>query len=294
MSATASRFILASLAAGSFVMLGSASAHAQSALAGAQTFIDETALAYPDGGIVAKSDPNYPSNPPVPIGGYDCDPETFYDPDPTLTCIDANAAGSPSIINWSDYYGRTVGASFFTLSLLRGRGWTTSNIICAWNQGGSPNSSQYYGLINSQTGFQRITNVRSIQPDDIIVIGPTSDYNGHTMIVKEAPSILTTPIKPFVTGTQQFRVTILDSTSTAHGCGDARWVGPCPPLTGGNTNGGAGQGNMRIYANAAGDLVGYTWSLTSSNTSYYAQVPTGSYGVRPYSVGRVALVFGCY
>jgi hypothetical protein len=88
---------------------------------------------------------------------------------------------------------------------------------------------------------------------------------------------------PRYSGTKQYAVPIIDSTNSSHGCNtaypDSRWTGTC---TGGYGGSGIGTGYIRVYTDSmTGILLGYTWSVTASTTSYYSP------STRPYRVGRL-------
>ena len=75
-----------------------------------------------------------------------------------------------------------------------------------------------------------------------------------------------TASSPLITGTTQYEVLVNDSSASYHGTTDTRYK----TEAGGKNDSGAGRGVMRLYADAAGDVVGYTWS-TSKNSIYYNQ-----------------------
>ncbi|WP_437961533.1 hypothetical protein WME76_19070 [Sorangium sp. So ce119] len=167
----------------------------------------------------------------------------------------------------------------------------------------SPTSAYYFDILNSspalgaaagiETYFRRITRAADIQKGDVLVIDQKIEYNpvteedeivyaGHTVIITGAPREILPQVNPRYSGTKQYAVPIADSTEVAHGCNaaypDSRWSGPC---TGGYMTPGAGTGYMRVYTDSlTGILLGYTWSVTSSMTSYYS--PSN----RPFRIGR--------
>jgi hypothetical protein len=133
-----------------------------------------------------------------------------------------------------------------------------------------------------ETYFRRVTSVTAIQRGDIMAIGATDTYAGHTLIVTGPPTEISPQVMPIYSGTKQWALPIADSTNTAHGCNpaypDTRWRGQC---IGGYMVAGAGTGYIRLYTDAlTGVALGYTWSVTSSSSSYYA--PSN----RPYRIGR--------
>jgi hypothetical protein len=253
MSRSATSLAVASLAAGSLIMLGSATASAQTQ--------DHTDVAL-----------NF-----------------------VATAI-VNEWGSPCVIDWtvSPPTGTSKGACFFNLVLKRARGYQNRDLLAMWGST-SPGSTEYFDIIDSsplvgasapvpETHFRKLARATQIQKGDIIAIGATDVYSGHLAIVTgPAVDITSARIMPNYSGTKQYAVPIVDSSNTSHGCNasypDSRWRGPC---TGGYMDPGAGTAYMRFYTDSlSGALLGFTWSVTSSTTSYYSP------STRPYRIGRL-------
>ncbi|WP_437873643.1 hypothetical protein [Sorangium sp. So ce363] len=257
---------VASLAAASFITLASASASAKGAEDWALEFID-----------------NAVSN------EWGTDPECF--------------------MNWDDadqsvaWTGMTKGACFFTLSLQKAMGYAQQDIYAMWGKN-SPSSDYYFDIVNEspkvgatptgfETYFRRVERAVDIQKGDVFTIGAvpvvnpdgtTGTYPGHTMIIIGAAQEILPQINPRYSGTKQYAVPIADSTSSEHGCDgkykDSRFSGTC---NNGDMAEGAGTGYVRVYTDSfSGILLGYTWSVTASTTSYYSP------SKRPYRIGRLA------
>ncbi|HMJ12460.1 MAG TPA: hypothetical protein VK524_13640, partial [Polyangiaceae bacterium] len=127
-----------------------------------------------------------------------------------------------------------------------------------------PNAATYHDAIENQTNFTRITRVTAVQPGDLIAIEydppPAGlDTSGHIAIVHSAP-VLRTASLPIVPSTTQYDVMVVDSSASCHGSADTRYS---------RTDGGAGRGTLRLYADASGNVAGYAWS-TFSNSVYYS------------------------
>lgn len=273
MSRRTTSLAVASLAAASFIMLGSASASAKDHADWALDFIDSSA-----------------SNEFAGTGE-----QCFMTwEEPQVLSVDEVTVEVPA---WS---GRTKGACFFTLSLQKAMGYSEKDILANFGAR-SPTSDYYFDMINASPAvgappglfdsyFRRVNRALDIQKGDVLAIGATSTYAGHTVIIAGPAKEIFPQILPRYSGTRQFAVPIVDSTSSSHGClapaadpekdySDSRWDGPC---TGGNMEAGAGTATMRLYADSiTGYLLGYTWSVTSSTTSYYSPM------TRPYRVGRL-------
>lgn len=219
----------------------------------------------------------------APAMAYDHDvwADTFISAPPAL-----NVIGAGCTIDWVTMEGHTTaGAGFFTASLKKAMSWASTDVLAHWGAS-CPASTTYFSAIGAGTYFTQIAKAADIQVGDVIVINAGSGYGGHTMIVDELPIVITHAITPLFAGTTQWKVPIMDSTSTAHGCTDTRWAGTCVPLAG-SMDPGAGRGSIRLYTDTGtGNLLGYTWSVTASNTSYYSPL------VRPYRVGRLTGLMG--
>ncbi len=185
-----------------------------------------------------------------------------------------NVYGSnPSYILWNGTASeaRTVCATFATLLLKRTYSYTDT-YFSNWFGSSSPNAADYHDTIKLQKGFQRITNVSQIQPGDFLAIkyyDPNATSTGHVML---AASVATSRVatSPIVTGTTQYQITVIDSSQSYHGSTDTRYP----------SGQGIGQGVFRIYTDAAGTIVGYTWSLFSDSLFYTPDV-------RDLVVGRI-------
>lgn len=212
----------------------------------------------------------------------------------TATVNDWAPSTTPCAINWtSPPSGATRGACFFSLILKRARGYADRDLMALWHSP-SPTSGAYFDFIDDsptvgspaptvETYFRKITRATQILKGDILAMGQTDTYAGHTVIIMGPAQEILPQIQPIYSGTKQYAVPIADSTNTSHGCNgaypDSRWEGPC---TGGYFDPGAGTGYMRVYTDSlSGVLIGFTWSVTSSLTTYYSP------STRPYRIGRL-------
>jgi len=188
---------------------------------------------------------------------------------------------SPTYIYWVEnqavrYENSTVCNTFLTKVLQQAYAWDDAHMR-TWMGSSSPLAATYHDKIDTEaTGWTKITKVTSIVPGDIIAVKylDGSSVSGHVMIAEDAP-FLRIATKPFIANTSQYEVDILDSTSSPHGTADTR------VLANGTTDTGAGRGTIRIYADAAGAITGYTWS-TSTGSAYYTP------NLRHLVVGRLS------
>lgn len=127
-----------------------------------------------------------------------------------------------------------------------------------WFNKNRPTAARYHDAIVAQKGFVQLQSVRELRPGDLIAIKyPQPNKNtGHIMLVAEAPEKIPAR-QPFVEGSEQWSVTVIDSAESGHGPTDTRHKKGLR----GKDKDGLGQGVFRIYATPEGQILGYSWSL---------------------------------
>lgn len=197
-----------------------------------------------------------------------------------LTVSRQNVYGSnPSYIKWNGTasQARTVCGTFITNLLLHSYNLTTKTFT-QWMGSTSPYPDTYHAAIVAQNHFTQIKNLQQVQPGDLIAIKYTDgNVTGHTMLVDGAPRPQSA-MKPVVSGTTQYALTVIDSSSSNHGATDTRVKSPS------TTGNGIGRGDIRIYVDASLKPVGYSWS-NESGSPYYAMTQ------RPMAIGRIDLAY---
>jgi hypothetical protein len=145
---------------------------------------------------------------------------------------------------------------------------------------GRPQAKDYYDLISGEEGFKRIESVAEVLPGDIIAVKYLpghvmlgSENTGHLMLVDARPVSRKSDTRPIVDGTKQWEVTVIDSSKSPHGKNDTRYGED------GSKRDGVGRGVFRLYSNAQGKPVGFSWSIEGSSNFYDASK-------RPIVVGR--------
>lgn len=135
----------------------------------------------------------------------------------------------------------------------------------------SPKSYIYVSAIKHHIGFtQQLTRLADVQPGDIASRWEVGTDEGHTMMVvgvnpasaKAYPMTSTDAnFVPAIAGATYTEVTVLDSSASGH-TNDTRMI-----TYNGATelSGGLGIGVMGVFTNAAGEIIGHTWSLPTSN-----------------------------
>ncbi len=144
----------------------------------------------------------------------------------------------------------------------------------AWDDTASPNPWEYLALIDQGKGFaMKVTNIRHSKPGDIISIHYIGETSGHTAILVDlhleeafAYPVQGNNLNPDLAGTHFYRMTILDSTRSPH-ANDTREftvIDDDDNPTDYEIHG-AGIGDMGIFLDTHGKIVGHTWDLSPSN-----------------------------
>ncbi len=126
-----------------------------------------------------------------------------------------------------------------------------------WFDSHRPTARRYHDAIAAQKGFVQMQSVRELRPGDLIAIKYLNqkENTGHIMIVDEPPQRMKAK-KPLVDGSEQWAVTVIDSSESGHGPTDTRHKkGP-----NGKDHQGLGRGVFRLYATQQGKITGFSWS----------------------------------
>jgi hypothetical protein len=193
-----------------------------------------------------------------------------------------NYYGDPGTVLWKGENGLTSSKNRTRcaplLTQLLKKSYNTDTV--GWLGCTSPHAATYHDAIEVEDGFELIESIADVKPGDIIAIEYLDEdcYNltcggysgcsttGHVAIVLEAP----TPrveTSPFVKGTEQYSVRVIDSSANPHGVYDTRYQAESNNWD----DRGVGRGRMRLYVDADDPdqpIVGYTW-CTSTGSTYY-------------------------
>jgi hypothetical protein len=82
-----------------------------------------------------------------------------------------------------------------------------------------------------------------------------TDNTGHVMLAEGFPKHRKST-EPFVDGTEQWDIEIIDSSKTGHGPNDRRHHSGAN----GKDHDGLGRGLLRLYATPEGKIAGFSWS----------------------------------
>jgi hypothetical protein len=175
------------------------------------------------------------------------------------------------------YESRTDCSGFLNNLLERSYGLTHDDFE-TWLGKRRPLAVEYFDAILQEHDFRRITNEADVRPGDVIAIRyppGTNENTGHIMLVADVPRQRKSS-KPEIETTEQWEVSVIDSSESGHGKTDTRRKAD------GTFGQGVGQGILRLYTNHNGEIVGYTWS-TFANSDYYDQTS------RQLVIGRLRL-----
>lgn len=176
-----------------------------------------------------------------------------------------------------EYESRTDCSGLLNILLERSYGLTPDDFE-KWLGKRRPLAVEYFDAIQQEHDFRLITNEANIRPGDIFAIRyppGTNENTGHIMLVAGLP-VAHRNSKPEIEGTEQWEVSVIDSSESGHGKTDTR------RRSDGTFGQGVGQGILRLYTKTNGEIVGYSWS-TLGVSDYYDQT------TRQLVVGRLRL-----
>jgi hypothetical protein len=166
---------------------------------------------------------------------------------------------------------------------MHGYGYKTEDLE-RWLGSKQPRARDYFDAIQSGNGFLFIRYVRDLQPGDFIAIKYLfwSKSTGHIMIVVKKPQMgIETP--PFITGTEQWIVTVIDSSEIGHGKSDTRYKRG----RNGKDHDGLGRGIVRLYSDESGRIAGFSWGYGSKGSHVVQLAEFKGPDKAPVALGRL-------
>jgi lysophospholipase L1-like esterase len=129
-----------------------------------------------------------------------------------------------------------------------------------WLGKSRPTADCYHDRIAGETGFTLIAKLQDVRPGDILAVKylTRKGDTGHVMLVAGPPRKMESK-KPLIDGTDQWVISIIDSSESGHGLTDTRHG----KGKDGKDHAGLGQGVLRIYTRPDGTLAGFSWSTLS-------------------------------
>lgn len=171
-------------------------------------------------------------------------------------------------------YAMRADCSGFLLAIFARAGYSTRsrmNFLTAQSKRRRPAAEDFVFSIEQEEGFVRIEKLEHLRPGDLLAHAmldqgdqQQTGTTGHVFLINSVPKPIA-PWKPFVAGTRQFEVEIIDSSLEV--------VGPDDSRSKSGLTSGLGKGTIRLYADGNGALVG--WARTFANTKRFFSYSTG-------------------
>jgi hypothetical protein len=179
-----------------------------------------------------------------------------------LDLANTDYAHGQGSVSWNGVLASHTDCSGFIDHLLMHDDGLTRDDFKHWLGTKRPTADRYHDAIAEGRGFTALPAVRELRPGDLIAIKYLTrhDNTGHIMLVVQAPQRMT-PEPPYVDGTTQWSVTVVDSSESGHGTSDTRHKRG----EGGRDHDGLGRGVFRLYADATGGVAGFAWSTTKAS-----------------------------
>jgi hypothetical protein len=165
-------------------------------------------------------------------------------------------------VTWTGTVASHTDCSGFIDHLLMHGDGLTQEDFKRWFGTKRPTAERYHDAIVESRGFAALARVQDLRPGDLIAIKyfTRHDNTGHIMLVVEAPERMNaTP--PYVDGTTQWSVAVVDSSESGHGTTDTRHKRGA----GGRDHDGLGRGIFRLYADSLGVVKGFAWSTSKAS-----------------------------
>jgi hypothetical protein len=164
--------------------------------------------------------------------------------------------GAGSIVWTGTVESHTDCSGFIDLLLAHDDGYTPDDFK-RWFGSRRPTASRYHDAIAEGRGFSSVATVADLRAGDVIAIKyfTRKDNTGHIMLVDDTPRRIRA-LPPFVDGTTQWEVDVIDSSESGHGVTDTRHKRGDD----GRDHDGLGKGVFRLYSDAQGAVVGFSWS----------------------------------
>ena len=193
----------------------------------------------------------------------------------------ANSYGYPAQITWEGLNGLNYSTNRSKCATLVTQLFEKAYDVDykSWFGCTSPIAASYHDMIEDEDGFDLIKSIDDVRPGDIIAIryydagctdltcGTFSNCTatGHVAMVADYPKARAAS-EPFVSGTTQYSIEIIDTSTGYHGFDDTRYQSD----VGGSNDQGIGQGTMRVYVNPKKEssIVGHSWSTLSGSIFY--------------------------
>jgi hypothetical protein len=171
------------------------------------------------------------------------------------------AHGEPHIVWTGTCESHADCSGFIDLLLTHSYGYDP-DAYKKWFDSHRPSARRYHDAIVEQNGFSEIKRISDVEPGDLLAAKylTREDNTGHMMLVARAPQRMK-PRRPAIEGTEQWEVTVIDSSKSGHGASDTRHKKGMA----GKDHDGLGEGVLRVYADRQGQVAGLAWSTLDSS-----------------------------
>jgi NlpC/P60 family len=179
-----------------------------------------------------------------------------------LDLANTDYAHGQGSITWSGAVASHTDCSGFIDHLLMHDDGLTPDDFKRWLGSRRPTAERYHDAIVEGRGFARLASIGELRAGDLVAIKYLTrhDNTGHIMLVTEAPHRMSL-VPPFLDGTTQWAVTVIDSSESGHGPTDTRHKRGAD----GRDHDGLGRGVFRLYGDARGEVVGFAWSTAKAS-----------------------------
>jgi hypothetical protein len=179
-----------------------------------------------------------------------------------LDLANTNYEHGQGSVTWNGTVASHTDCSGFIDHLLMHDDGLAADDFKRWFGSKRPTAERYHDAIVEGRGFTRLGTVGELRPGDLIAIKYLTrhDNTGHIMLVVEAPQRLN-PVPPYIDGTTQWSVAVIDSSESGHGTTDTRHKRG----DGGRDHDGLGRGVFRLYTNGQGQVSGFAWSTMKAS-----------------------------
>jgi len=178
-----------------------------------------------------------------------------------LSLDNTNYEHSRGSVTWTGTVASHTDCSGFIDHLLMHVDGYTPEDFKQWFGKDRPKARHYHDAIAEGKGFSRLRSVTELKAGDLIAIKylTRTDNTGHIMLVAEAPQRMSAA-PPFVNGTTQWSVVVIDSSGSGHGPLDTRHQRGVD----GRDHDGLGRGVFRLYTDPQNEVIGFAWSTAKA------------------------------
>ncbi|WP_213952763.1 MULTISPECIES: NlpC/P60 family protein [unclassified Variovorax] len=165
-------------------------------------------------------------------------------------------------VSWTGVVASHTDCSGFIDHLLMHVDGYSADDFKRWFGSRRPTAERYHDAVLEGRGFVALAAVSDLQPGDVIAVKYLTrhDNTGHIMMVVNAPTKMS-GTKPFVIGTDQWAVDVIDSSESGHGPTDTRHKRGAD----GHDHDGLGRGVFRLYTGSHGEVAGFAWSTLAAS-----------------------------